>query len=364
MPRIRLLVSLLLATALLAAPSAYSASSSLVVSQLYAGGGNAGATYTNDFVEVFNPGTAAVDLTGWTLQYASAASTSWQSTALSGSVPAGRYYLVQLASAAAIGAPLPAPDASGTSNLAVSGGKVALVHGSDALTCGASPGSCSANATIADLVGYGSAADYEGAAAAPALNSSTADMRSDEGCADTDGNAADFSAVAPTPRNTSSAAHACAAAPPPGPSASQGAAVDIDIQPVLSISLERPSVSFGTAASGSTPAAISEAVTVVSNNATGYALTVHRSAFVPADLPLGIAASSAPSGGQLGGGLGGGARVPIPIAPAPDLLVGTTTAPSGGAGDVWPTSLGFTSPLPTVTPGHYTATVTLTAIGR
>src|SRR4051794_3491936 len=143
MPRIRLLVSLLLAAALLAAPSAYSASSDLVVSQIYAGGGNAGASYTNDFVELFNPTTAAVDLTGWTLQYASAASTSWQATALSGSIPAGRYYLVQLASAAATGATLPSPDASGTTNLAVSGGKVAVVRGGDVLACGATAGSCS-----------------------------------------------------------------------------------------------------------------------------------------------------------------------------------------------------------------------------
>jgi hypothetical protein len=364
MPRIRLLVSLLLALGLLTAPSAFSASSDLVVSQLYAGGGNAGAAYTNDFVELFNPGTAAVDLAGWTLQYSSAASTSWQSTDLSGSVPPGRYYLVQLASAAAIGATLPAPDASGTTNLAVSGGKVAVVRGSDALTCGASAGSCSANATVADLVGYGSAADYEGSAAAPALNSTTAAIRAEDGCGDSGDNAADFSASAPTPRNSSAAAHQCGSGPPPGPGASQGAAVDIDIQPVLSISLERSSVSFGTAASGSTPAAISEAVTVMSNNATGYALTVHRSAFVPADLPLGIAAAPAPAGGQLGAGLGGGTRVPIPIAPAPDLLVGTTTAASGASGDVWPTNLGFTSPLPTVAPGRYTATVTLTAIGR
>jgi hypothetical protein len=364
MPRKRLLVSLLLALGLLTAPSAFSASSNLVVSQLYAGGGNAGAAYTNDFVELFNPGTAAVDLTGWTLQYASAASSSWQSTALSGSIQAGRYYLVQLASAAAIGAPLPTPDASGTTNLAVSGGKVAVVHGSDALTCGASPGSCSANAAVADLVGYGSAADYEGSAAAPALNSATAALRDDAGCSDSGDNAADFTAVAPTPRNAATAAHACAGAPPPGPSASQGAAVDIDIQPVLSISLERSSVSFGTAASGSTPAAISEAVTVVSNNATGYALTVHRSAFAPADLPLGIAAAAGPGRGPRGGGLGGGTRVPIPIAPAPDLLVGTTAAASGASGDVWPTSLGFTGPLPTVAPGRYSATVTLTAIGR
>jgi hypothetical protein len=363
MAPIRLLVLFLLTTALLTTSSAYGASSSIVVSQVYAGGGNAGASYTNDFVELFNPGTAAVDLGGWTLQYASAASTTWQATALSGSIPPGRYYLVQLASAAANGAALPAPDAVGTTNLAVSGGKVALVHATEALTCGASAGSCSAAASVADLVGYGPATDYEGGAAAPALSSTTAAARADGGCADTDDNSADFTAATPAPRNASSAAHGCAAAPP-HPSTSQDAPVDIDVQAVLSISLERSSVSFGSAASGATPAAVSEAVTVVSNNATGYALTVHRSAFSPVDLPLGIAASSAPSGGLLGSGLGGGTRVPIPIAPAPDLLVGTTTAPSGGAGDVWPTSLGFTSALPTVAPGHYTATVTLTAIGR
>ncbi len=364
MARIRLLVLLLLATALLTASSAYSASSGPVISQVYAGGGNAGASYTNDFVELFNGGSAAVDISGWTIQYASAASTSWQATALSGSIPAGRYYLVQLASAAAIGASLPTPDAVGTTNLAVSGGKVAIVRGSDSLACGASPGSCSASPLLADLVGYGSAADYEGAGAAPALNSTTAAVRAGGGCTDSQDNSADFSAAAPAPRNAATAASPCAAPPPPTASTSQSAAVDVDIEPVLSMAIERPSVSFGRAVSGGTPTSISEAVTVVSNNATGYALTVHRSAFVPADLPLGIAAASAPSGGQLGAGLGGGTIAPVPIAPAPDLLVGTTNAPTGGAGDVWPTSLGFTAPLPVVAPGRYTATVTLTAIAR
>lgn len=364
MARIHLLVSLMLAATLLTASSAQSASSGLVVSQVYAGGGNAGASYTNDFVELFNPGTAAVDLTGWTIQYASAASTAWQATALSGSIPAGRYYLVQLASAAAVGAPLPASDASGTTNLAVSGGKVALVHGNAALACGASPGSCSSDPLLADLVGYGGATDYEGAAAAAALSSSTAAVRAGGGCTDSGDNSTDFSATAPTPRNASTPSLVCTGTPPPSAGASQGAAVNVDVQPVLSIALERPSVSFGSVTSGSSPSAISEAVTVGSNSATGYALTVHRTAFVPTDLPLGIAAASAPNGGQLGVGLGGGARVPIPIAPAADLLVGTTAAPSAGAGDVWPTSLGFTSPLPAVAPGHYTATVTLTVIGR
>ncbi len=93
-----------------AAPLARAASATAVISQAYAGGGNAGASYQNDFVELFNRSSSAIDLSTWTLQYAPAAGTTWQVTALSGTLAAGRYYLVQLASAAAIGAPLPWDD--------------------------------------------------------------------------------------------------------------------------------------------------------------------------------------------------------------------------------------------------------------
>src|SRR6516165_1211701 len=157
MYRARLLASVLTASALSLVPLAHAASPDAVVSQVYAGGGNAGAAYTNDFVELFNRGGTSVDLTGWSIQYASAASTSWQVTALAGSVAPGRHYLVQLASTAAVGAALPSPDASGTTNLAASGGKIALVRSSTALACGGTAGSCSSSAGLADLVGYGSA---------------------------------------------------------------------------------------------------------------------------------------------------------------------------------------------------------------
>ena len=365
MPAIRLFLSVLVAGVLLAAPVARGGSPSLVVSQMYAGGGNSGATFANDFVELLNRGSSPVDVSGWTVQYASAGSSSWQATSLSGSIPAGHYYLVQLASAASVGATLPRPDASGTMNLAASGGKVAIVQGTSPLSCGGSAGSCASAAGLADLVGYGSAADYEGSAAAPALTSSTAAVRAGAGCTDTDSNSADFSAADPTPRNSSSPAASCSGSPPPpsGGGASKDAAVDVDVQAVLSLALERPAISFGTAAAGQTPTPISERVTVVSNNATGYALTVHRSAFVPEDLPLGVSAS-APSGGQLGGPLAGGAIAPVPITPGADLVIGTSSAKSADGGDVWPTKVGFTGPLPVVRAGHYTATVTYTLIGR
>jgi hypothetical protein len=127
------------------------------------------------------------------------------------------------------------------------------------------------------------------------------------------------------------------------------------------VSLDRPVLSFGNATFGDTPESLAENVTVVSNSPSGYSLGVMRSAFAPSDLPLAISAT-APARGQLGGALAGGGLIPIPIAPAPALTVGTTAAPSAGAGDVWTTNVGFSSPLPLVASGRYRATVTFTVV--
>jgi Lamin Tail Domain len=350
----RFILVLSLVAAALAVPVAQASTSSVVISQVFAGGGNSGAPFANDYVELFNRGASSVDVSGWTIQYASTASTTWQATPLTATIAPGKYLLVQLASGGTAGAALPAPDVTGTTNLAASGGKLALVRDATALSCGAAAGSCSPNALVEDLVGYGPAADYEGSAAA-ALTNTTALVRAAGGCTDTDANAADFASGAPAPRNSAQAAAACSAPPPPPPpasSATAAASVDVDVQPVLSIALERSTISFGHVFSGETPPPISEKVTIVSNNAAGYSLSVHRTAFAPADLPLAIAASPTAS------------LVPIPIDPAADLLLASTTAPSAGAGDAWPTSVGFSSPLPAVTPSHYTATVTFMVIGR
>jgi hypothetical protein len=139
--------------------------------------------------------------------------------------------------------------------------------------------------------------------------------------------------------------------------------VDLNLASVLSVSLDRPSLSFGTFAAGDRPAPLPERVTVSSNNGTGYSLVVARTAFAPADLPLALAAT-APAGGTLGGSLAGGALVPIPVAPATALTVGTKSAASAAGGDVWATNIGFSSPLPLVATGRYTATVTFSAIPR
>ena len=81
--------------------SAQALSPDIVISQVYGGGGNAGAPYQNDFVELFNRGTTTVSLSGMSVQYASATGTGNFGTnpiaALSGSLAPGQYYLVQLA---------------------------------------------------------------------------------------------------------------------------------------------------------------------------------------------------------------------------------------------------------------------------
>jgi hypothetical protein len=344
------------AAVLLLSAAAQGASPDLVVSQVFAGGGNAGASFTNDYVELFNRGNSTVDLSGWTVQYATAAGTAWTPTALAGTVLPGGRHLVQLASGGANGSALPAPDSTGTTNLSTAGGKLALVHDTAPLTCGASVGSCSAVASVHDLLGYGTATDYEGAAA-PALTNTTAAVRADGGCTDTDANASDFTAAAAVPRNSSAATTPCTAG---GPTGSQSASVAVDVSSSISLTLERASVSFGTAASGQTPPPVGERVTVASNDRAGYALSVRRTAFTPADLPLGVSAS-APAGAQLSAQLAGGAVVAIPT--TSDLLIGTASAASASGGDAWPTSLAFTAPLPAVAPGHYSASVVYTVIG-
>jgi len=196
----------ILAAALAAAFSAPAlAASPVVISQVYGGGGNSGATIKNDFIELFNRSDAAVDISGWSVQYASAAGTSWQVTKLSGKtvLQPGQYFLVQESAGTGGSVDLPTPDASGTLALSGTTGKVALVANGNALS-GAAP----AASTFADLLGFGTAGYFEGSVG-PGLSNTTAALRANGGCADTDNNGNDFTAGAPAPRNSASPLNAC-----------------------------------------------------------------------------------------------------------------------------------------------------------
>jgi predicted extracellular nuclease len=189
---------------------AFASTSGVVISQVY--GGN-GVTYQADYVELFNAGTSAVSLSGWSVQYASSTGTgtfaSNSPTALEGVLQPGRYWLVKLA-ASGTGAALPTPDATGTTNISSSAGKLIVASTATGLACngGSTPCSPEQLAQIVDLVGYGGANFFEGTAA-PALTSTTALFRGTHGCADTDVNGNDLAVGTPLPRNSEAPVAAC-----------------------------------------------------------------------------------------------------------------------------------------------------------
>jgi Bacterial Ig-like domain/Lamin Tail Domain len=184
-------------------------STSLVISQIYGGGGNASATFTNDFLEIHNISTASISLAGKSLQYASATSTATFSAIvpLSGNVAPGGYFLVML-DAGPTGAPLPiTPDLVDlTVNFSASGGQVALCNTTTALTAADFTGTVPTGAQIIDFVGNASGViHYEGAARAATPGNITANFRANSGTTDTNQNATDFTIAVPNPRNSATA---------------------------------------------------------------------------------------------------------------------------------------------------------------
>jgi predicted extracellular nuclease len=214
----------------------------VVISQVYGGGGNSGATYRNDYIELFNRGTATASLSGMSLQYASATGTgnfgasSSQLTVLSGSIPPGGYFLVQEASGGSTGILLPTPDlAGGAINMSATAGKVALANTTTTLGCNGGSAPCNATqlALIVDLIGYGTGGSGANfcepintgtgtgcTAPAPTISATTADFRAANGCTDSNNNTADFAAAAAAPRNSASPINACAGSTNPSGSGS------------------------------------------------------------------------------------------------------------------------------------------------
>ena len=183
----------------------FSSNAQVVISQVYGGGGNSGAKYTNDFIELFNRGSVAQDLTGWSVQYGSSNETgNWAITSLTGvTLQPGQYYLVQGASEAAVGSALPTPDVIGTLNLSATNGKVLLANVTTAQNVANPTGS-----QIIDKVGYGSANGYETTAMA-VLSNTKSGQRLNTGCTDTNNNSTDFTRATPAPRNSSTAVNTC-----------------------------------------------------------------------------------------------------------------------------------------------------------
>lgn len=182
----------------------------VVISEVYGGGGNSGAKYKNDFIELYNPTEKDIALDGWSVQYASASGSSYQITKLSGSIKAHGYYLVQEAKGSGGTDDLPAPNILGSINMSGTAGKVALSKGITAITG-------KADANVIDFVGFGTANDYEGTGptTAPSNTKSVERLANDssdptgEGAGngngwDTNDNGMDFVQADPNPQNSSS----------------------------------------------------------------------------------------------------------------------------------------------------------------
>ena len=180
--------------------------SPVVISQIYGGGGNQNATYTNDYIELFNSGTVAQNLSGWSVQCTSAPgpTTTWFPVNLPDfTLQPGQYYLIQGAGGA-VGGALPTANVISTASLGQTAGKVILVSNTTAETATNPTG-----IQIIDKVAYDSSATAIEGTPTGALSNTTAAIRNLGGCTDTDNNASDFSVGTPSPRNSSSALNLC-----------------------------------------------------------------------------------------------------------------------------------------------------------
>ena len=179
----------------------------VVISQVYGGGGNSGnPSYTNDFIELYNRGTVAQNLSGWSVQYTSTTgpTTTWFPISLPDfTLQPGQYYLIQGAGGAN-GVALPTANLTSTVSLSATAGKVMLVNNITAESATNPTGS-----QIIDKVAYGSTSTAIEGVPTGALSITTSASRNLGGCTDTDSNINDFSIGTPTPRNSSSPFGTC-----------------------------------------------------------------------------------------------------------------------------------------------------------
>lgn len=196
------------ATLCVIATSAFAANQ-VRISQVYSGGGVSGAaTYTKDYVELFNFGGTPVNIGGWVLEYGSATGFWGNGSGNQFTFPVGTtiqpcsYILVALGALGTGGATIPVtPDFTSTSiSMSATDGKIGLFNIlQNGVACGAE-----AIGSIVDKVSYGTGNCPEGVNVG-ALSNTNGAVRKINGNQDTDNNLADFNVVAnPVPRNSAS----------------------------------------------------------------------------------------------------------------------------------------------------------------
>lgn len=170
-------------------------STGVVINEIYAGGGSTStsAAFRTDYIELFNNGPFAIDLSGFRLDYAPSGRAAGVFDVLIGVLPAGStiaaggFFLIQTGSSGTGGAPDPTPDvdfATGAS-LSNTAGSIRLQD---------------AQQGVADIVGYGNLtnSNFEGAPESQPTSVAVSLFRAVDG-ADTNNNQLDFIQGMPNP---------------------------------------------------------------------------------------------------------------------------------------------------------------------
>lgn len=177
-------------------------SDNVLISQGYGGGGNNGATYKNDFIELYNPTPNEIDLTGWKINYGNASASSWtNTTVLTGEIAPYSFFLIQEAAGSGGTQDLPTPDFDAANTPGVTA--ITMASGGFVLHL------VDASGAEVDLVSFNNNNLKKGEAG-PALSNTTAGIRNSDSTIpfinrghNTNNNANDFTAGTPDPRNSS-----------------------------------------------------------------------------------------------------------------------------------------------------------------
>ncbi len=175
----------------------------IMISEAYGGGGNSGALYKNDFVELYNATNNNIDLAagGYVLYFTSASGNFSTDPSnqlqLTGTILAKSYFLIQHQAGSGGTQDLPTPDQIGAFAIGASAFKLALTNSTTA------PAG-SSDASVIDFLGAGNCDDFEVAKAPTPSNTNSVSRKLDVNGepVDTDNNSEDFVAGAPIPKNS------------------------------------------------------------------------------------------------------------------------------------------------------------------
>ncbi len=198
---------------------AQTANPNLRISQIYSRGGEAGAAFQNDFIELFNRGQTNVDLSGWSLNISNfsgtppniqISATNIRFTSPTGIIiPPGAHFLLKFGGSGSNGAPINNPDINlNPFPISDTGAQIVLLDKDKTLPLSYCPAAPDLTGNVADYVGYGIAICYENTVTvAPPQDQSL--LRVGNGCTDNDDNLADFLLATPNPRSRQSVPTPC-----------------------------------------------------------------------------------------------------------------------------------------------------------